>query len=106
MASPLILYIDIYNYIDIGNESICKGIKVFIKFVCRLPFTFYFSVMEVFKFKTKSHFVHGKQRLLKPSPPSLTAIGRFAMTKVGMDAVPYNTRDSLLMWELFMNIKF
>ena len=94
------------NYIDIGNESICKGIKVLIKFVCKLPFTFYFSLMEFLNSEQKSHFVHGKQPLLKPSPPSLTAIGHFAVTKVGMDAVPYNTRDSLLMWELFMNIKF
>ena len=30
------------NYIHIGNESIYKRIKVLIKFVCKLPFTFYF----------------------------------------------------------------
>ena len=93
-------------YIDIGNESICKGIKVLIKFVCKLPFTFYFSLMEFFKFRTKIPLCPRKTAIAQTLTPSLTAIGRFAVTKVGMDAVPYNTRDSLLMWELFMNIKF
>ena len=36
----LILIFD--NYIYIENESIYKRIKVLIKFVCKLPFTFYF----------------------------------------------------------------
>ena len=58
----------------------------------------------------KSHLVHGKQPLLKPSPPPPSPLRNghwpFCVTKVGMDAVPYNTRDSLLMWELFMNTKF
>ena len=42
------------SYIDIWNETIYTRIKVLIKFVCKLPFTFYFySLIQFFNFRTK-----------------------------------------------------
>ena len=79
MARPSIFLLIFDNYIDIWNESIYKRIKVLIKFISKLPFTFYFySLIQFFlTSEQKSHFVHGKRPLLKPPPP-LTAIGPFA----------------------------
>ena len=57
--------------------------------------------MHFFKFRTKIPLSPWKTAISQILTPSLMAIGRFA--KVGMDAVPYNTRDSLLMWELIIH---
>ena len=68
------------NYIDIGNESIHKRIKVLIKFVCKLPFTFYFySLLQFFNFRTKIPLCPRKMAIAQPPPPPPpTAIGHFA----------------------------
>ena len=67
------------NYIDIGNESIHKIIKVLIKLVCKLPFTFYFySSLQFFNFRTKIPLCPRKTAIAQPPPPPPTAIGRFA----------------------------
>ena len=60
------------NYIHIGNESNYKRIKVLIKFVCRLPFTFYFySSIQFFNFRTKIPLLPWKTAIAQPPPPPL-----------------------------------
>ena len=55
-------------------------IKVFIKFVCKLPFTFYFYILiQFFNFRTKIPLRSRKTAIAQtPTPGPLTAIGRFA----------------------------
>ena len=51
VARPSLFY---NNYVGIRNESIYKRIKVLIKSVCKLPFTFYlYSLIQFFNFRTK-----------------------------------------------------
>ena len=58
------------TYILIGNESIYKRIKVLIKFVCKLPFTFYFySLIQFFNFRTKIPLLPRKTAIAQTSPP-------------------------------------
>ena len=66
------------NYIDIENESIYKRIKVLIKFVCKLPFTFYFySLIQFLNFRTKNP-TSSTENGHCSTPHPLTAIGCFA----------------------------
>ena len=77
------------NYIDIWNESIYKRIKVLIKFVCKLPFTFYFYsfIHFFFNFRTKIPLRPRKTAIAQtPTPPN--GHWPFCVTKVGMDVVP------------------
>ena len=67
----------INNYIDIVNESIYKRIKVLIKFVCKLPFTFYFhGLIQFFYFRTKIP-LRPRKTAIAQTPTPLTSIGRF-----------------------------
>ena len=63
-------------------------IKVFIKFVCKLPFTFYFySLIQFFNFRTKIPLRSRKTAIAQtPTPPN--GHWPFCVTKVGMDVVP------------------
>ena len=77
-------YVD--SYIDIGNESIYKRIKVLIKFVCKLPFTFYFySLLQFFNFRSKIPLRPQKTAIAQHPPPN--GHWPFCMTKVGMGVV-------------------
>ena len=85
MARPSIFY---NNYVDIRNESIYKRIKVLIKFVCKLPFTFYlYSLIQFFKFRTKIPLRPRKTATAQTPTPS-NGHWPFCVTKVGMDVVP------------------
>ena len=79
------------NYIDIGNESIYTRIKVLIKFVCKLPFAFYFySLIQFFNFRTKIP-LHPRKTAIAQTPyppPPPNGHWPFCVTKVGMDVVP------------------
>ena len=85
VARPSIFY---DNYVDIRNESIYKRIKVLIKFVCKLPFTFYlYSLIQFFNFRTKIPLRPHKTAIAQtPIPPN--GHWPFCMTKVGTDVVP------------------
>ena len=80
------------SYVDIRNERICKTIKVLIKFVCKLPFTFYlYSLIHFFNFRTKIPLRPRKTAIAQPPPPPpILPNGHwpFCVTKVGMDVVP------------------
>ena len=76
------------------NESIYKRIKVLIKFVCKLPFTFYlYSLIQFFNFRTKIPLRPRKTAIAQtptpPPPPPSNGHWPFCVTKVGMDVVPY-----------------
>ena len=59
------------NYVGIRNESIYKRIKVLIKFVCKLPFTFYlYSLIQFFNLRTKIPLCPRKTAIAQtPTPP-------------------------------------
>ena len=67
-------------------------IKVFIKFVCKLPFTFYFcSLIQFFNFRTKIPLHSRKTAIAQTPTPGPNGHCRhwpFCVTKVGMDVVP------------------
>ena len=88
VARPSLFY---NNYVGIRNESIYKRIKVLIKFVCKLPFTFYlYSLIQFFNFRTKIPLRPQKMAIAQtPTPPSLYGHWPFCVTKVGVDVVPY-----------------
>ena len=52
-----------------------------------------------FKFRTKIPLSPWKTAIAQTLTPLPNGHWPFCVTEVGMDAVPYNTRDSLLMWE-------
>ena len=73
------------------RESVCwtwlVQSEVFIKFVCKLPFTFYFcSLIQFFNFRTKIPLRSRKTAIAQPPPPN--DHWPFCVTKVGMDVVP------------------
>ena len=65
-AIDLFILIFNNNYIDIGNESIYKRIKV----VCKLPFTFYFhGLIQFLNFRTKIPLRPRKTAIAQHPPP-------------------------------------
>ena len=75
------------------RESVCwtwlVQSEVFIKFVCKLPFTFYFySLIQFFNFRTKIPLRSRKTAIAQPPPPRPNGHWPFCVTKVGMDVVP------------------
>ena len=72
------------------RESVCwtwlVQSEVFIKFVCKLPFTFYFySLIQFFNFRTKIP-LRSRKTAIAQTPPN--GHWPFCVTKVEMDVVP------------------
>ena len=89
------------------NESIYKRIKVLIKFVCKLPFTFYlYSLIQFFNFRTKIPLRPRKTAIAQtPTPPPLQrplavlrdegGNGRCPLPKTNQGSTNYNIKISI-----------